>query len=184
MKRTSYWLASMFLLGACGSAPTELPPVEREGVATAPASPEGAGAGAGADRRAAGDPCAHQATGCPCGVEGEAVECGIVRQQFGDYVRCTPGFRLCHDGAWGRCAADSGGTGIRLARASRRLGTLVGPCAGSPAARAAGANRWPSCSALLEQTKAGAVSCSYCLRSSWFLKRKTFERAVLASDAP
>ena len=90
------------MLSACGSAPTELPPVEREGIVSATDSPEGADAGS--DPGA--DPCAHQATGCRCDVEGQAVECGIVRQQFGDYVRCTPGFRMCQNGAWGECATD------------------------------------------------------------------------------
>jgi hypothetical protein len=98
MKHTTYGLVSMLLL-ACGSAPTELPPVERDGVVASAGSSEGTHA-------PPGDPCAEHATGCPCDVEGEAVECGIVRQQFGDYVRCTPGFRPCHDGAWGECATD------------------------------------------------------------------------------
>ena len=103
MKRTTYGLASMLLLAACGSAPIELPPTEREGVVSSTDSR--AGAGAGSDSSPA-DPCAEHATGCPCAVEGDAVECGIVRQQFGDYVRCTFGFRLCHDGTWGECATD------------------------------------------------------------------------------
>jgi hypothetical protein len=99
MKHATYWLASMLLL-ACGSAPTQLPPVERDGVIVSAGSTEGNRAGSAAD------PCAEHATGCPCDVEGDAVECGIVRQQFGDYVRCTPGFRICHGGAWGECATD------------------------------------------------------------------------------
>jgi len=46
------------------------------------------------------------ATGCPCDVEEETIECGQVHQQFGDYIRCSPAFRTCRSGTWGRCSSD------------------------------------------------------------------------------
>jgi hypothetical protein len=92
----------LLALVACGPGPTELPPGERDGILAASDSPEGADAG----QSIGADPCAHHATGCPCDQEGEAVECGILRQQFGDYVRCTPGYRTCQNGAWSDCTTD------------------------------------------------------------------------------
>jgi hypothetical protein len=94
-------LTMLLVLAACGAAPTELPPVEREGTAVATESPRADAAGT-----SIADPCANHATGCPCDVEGRAIECGIVRQQFGDYLRCTPGYRTCQNGAWGDCTTD------------------------------------------------------------------------------
>jgi hypothetical protein len=99
-----YVLGSLSLvLVACGAAPTELPPVDREGIVAAGDSTEGADAGV---ESADADPCARHATGCPCDQEGQTVECGIVHQQFGDYVRCTPGYRACQNGAWSDCTTD------------------------------------------------------------------------------
>ncbi len=88
----------LLFLSACGAGPGELPPLEREAVVSATGSSETEAADA--------DPCARPATGCPCTSEGESISCGTVRERFGDYVRCTPGYRDCQNGAWGPCSTD------------------------------------------------------------------------------
>ncbi len=96
-------LSGLLALAACGPAPTQLAPYEHEAVFVSDAAPP---PDAGADPGADADPCAAQATGCPCDVEDQTIECGLVHQQFGDYIRCSPAYRTCKNGAWGACASD------------------------------------------------------------------------------
>jgi hypothetical protein len=109
MRRTerAFWVVATgaWTVGAlgCGSAPIERAPQEHE-VAFAPAAGPAATSTDAAPSDA--DPCATPATGCPCDVEGQSSDCGIVREPFGDYVRCTPTYRTCISGAWTDCVGD------------------------------------------------------------------------------
>lgn len=73
-----------------GGAPTVEP--------VAPRTPVDAGQDGGA--------CLVIATGCACDVENERVDCGTTHEQIGDYVRCSPMYRTCFNGAWGDCEGD------------------------------------------------------------------------------
>ena len=104
MRRTSGVLLALAVSPwGCGPAPIQLAPYEREvafstDAGSPPESPDAESPDA--------DPCATPTTGCSCDVEGATAECGIVREKIGDYVRCTPAYRTCVDGAWGPCVGD------------------------------------------------------------------------------
>ena len=104
MRRTRWVLLALGVSAlGCGPAPVQLAPYEHEvAFSTDAGSPTESPDAAPADA----DPCATRSTGCSCDVEGATAECGIVREKIGDYVRCTPAYRACVDGAWGPCVGD------------------------------------------------------------------------------
>ena len=49
--------------------------------------------------------CAAANEGCPCADPDAIAECQIKRIS-GDYVTCSPGFRVCANGKWSECIGD------------------------------------------------------------------------------
>jgi hypothetical protein len=110
--------ALVLLLASCGSSSGPRPPYERDFLL----SPQDAGSyrsngdngfrdskDAGSDgdvgNEGAGR-CDAPNAGCPCPLDQETVTCGIVREQYGDYLRCSEAFRKCNEGVWGECFSD------------------------------------------------------------------------------
>ena len=106
--RRFLFVACAACVGACASAPAHEAPYAADYISTdgAPPMVDPVAPRSSADAGQEAGSCVFVATGCPCDVDSERVYCGTVHEQFGDYIRCSPAYRTCANGAWSECEGD------------------------------------------------------------------------------
>lgn len=96
------------------------------------ASPSSGSDGTPTDGHPNGDACANPNEGCPCDVEGATAECGEIKQNVGNYVKCSMGKRTCTGGRWSACNGELLVTKALPSLKWSALATTSSTCASNP----------------------------------------------------